>query len=469
MPPLPEPNGATRNVPLSDRLRPHSPDAEQASLGAALISKTAADTLLELVKPEEFYFEAHRKIAVSMAEMARREEPLDSISLADDLRRKGLLDSVGGAAYVVRLWESVPTAAHVEFYARKVQECADLRALIEASEANIGEAYAQELSAGEIRDRAEARVLAVGARRERLRSSPAARFIPETVSELWGDGGASGVQTGFSTFDRLVNGLPTDLCLLAGRPSMGKTGWGLAVSVGAAKRGTPVQVYSMESRERSLGRRMLAAESGVRLGRLRPGVRRTDEEVRLLTKASDKLRKLPLHICDEPEMSAAMIRSHLRRAQREHGIGLCVIDQLQTIVRPERTENENVSLSRIAYDLQRTAGALGIPVLLQCQLNRDVERREEKRPLMSDLRDTGGLEQAAGLIVMLFRASYYSKDGREPDETEEEVIIRKQREGNTGVVKFHYNRATQRFAEMDTQHQEQDGWHGYGYSEQDDE
>ena len=271
-----------------------------------------------------------------------------------------------------------------------------------------------------------------------------------------------GFRPGWVSLEKVMGRLkPQGLTLLAARPSMGKTAVGLALAYHLAQAGVPTLIYSLEMRRDELEERWLAAATGFPLSRLEKGDL-NQEEWGLFMQVMEEMRELPLFVVDESEMSVGAIRGHARRACREHGLGCIIIDQLQSIHRPEsrerKAENENVALTRIAYALKAMAGALNIHLILECQLNRNLESRESKRPVLSDLRDSGSLEQVADNVLMLYRQSYYDalKGGTAEEADALEILVRKRRQGATGTARVWYDRPTQRISEIET-HREADG------------
>lgn len=421
--------------PLLDRLPPQSLDSEMAALGAALISRNAAERVLELLRPEDFYSERHRKLYEVYATLAEREQPVDTLSVQEELRQCGLLDRIGGPGYLSLLADSVPTAAHLDYYAEVVREKAGLRHFIEACATLEAEGWSGEFAAGELRSRAEARFSELSAERAAAEVLGAAPWFMEIADTLIEDAAACrGIFSGFPSLDRRTNGWqPGDLIIVAGRPSMGKTTLCNGLARHAVGLGYPTGIFSLEMSRKQLGQRFLAAEAEVDFEQMVQGHLRHRQ--RDLYAALDRLRQLPLHVCDTAEMTLSDIRGQARKMVRERGVRLIIIDQLQTIAASGNHENENVRFTRIAYGLKAMARALSVPVILQAQLHRQVERRENKRPMLSDLRDSGSLEQAADQVLFLYRHAYYRRNEEgfvDTGDGEIELDLAKQRQGSTG-------------------------------------
>jgi replicative DNA helicase len=453
---------------LLDHLPPQSLDAEQATLGAALISRSAVERLLELLERDDFYLEAHRKIFDVIAYLSERDEPPDVLTVPEELRRRGQLESVGGIPYINTLVESVPTAAHMEYYARTVGEKSTLRKLIEASNEIIGMAHEQADEVNDIVDKAERLIFAVAQRRVNQgfhHIRPVLLDAMERLEEVRAnDSRITGVTTGFTPLDGMTSGLqPGDLVIVAGRPSMGKTSLALGMGVNAAAlANTPCAVFSLEMSKEQLAHRMICSEAKVDGMRLRTGFLRTntdDEESdwTRLGRAIGRLGDLPIFIDDASDISVLEMRAKCRRLKSEHGLGLVVIDYLQLISSHGKQENRNQEISVIARTLKGMARELEVPVIALSQLSRNVERREDKRPMLSDLRESGSIEAEADIVMMLYRSRYYNRDGEdgatEPPPGQEwleeaELIVAKHRNGPVGTIRLGFLRRYARFEDL---------------------
>jgi replicative DNA helicase len=455
---------------LPDHLPPQSLDAEQATLGAALISRTAVERVLDLLERDDFYLEAHRRIFDVIAYLAERDEPPDVLTVPEELRRRGQLEAVGGIAYVNALVESVPTAAHVEYYARTVSEKSTLRKLIDASGEIIAMAHVQEEEVDDIVDKAERLIFGVAQRRVNqgfVNIRPVLLDAMERLESVRAnDSRLTGVPTGFSSMDQMTSGLQQgDLIIVAGRPSMGKTSLCLAFAVNsAALANTPVALFSLEMSKEQLAHRMICSEARVDGMRLRTGFLRTntdddESDWTRLGRAIGRLGDLPIYIDDSSDISVLDMRAKCRRLKSEQGaLGLVVIDYLQLIRAHGRQENRNQEISIIARTLKGMARELDCPVVALSQLSRNVERREDKRPMLSDLRESGSIEAEADIVMMLYRSRYYNRDVEgdgtaEPPPGQEwleesEVIIAKHRNGPVGTVRLGFLRRYARFEDL---------------------
>jgi replicative DNA helicase len=453
---------------LPDRLPPQSLDAEQATLGAALISRVAVERVLEMLERDDFYLEAHRRIFDAVAHLVERDEPPDVLTVPEELRRRGQLDSVGGLAYVSSLVESVPTAAHVEYYARTVQEKSTLRKLIDASGQIIAMAHDQEEEVDHIVDNAERLIFAVAQRRVNQGFVPIRPVLLDAMERLEtaraSQSRITGVGTGFTPLDQMTSGLQDgDLVIVAGRPSMGKTSLCLAFAVNAAMLSeAPVAIFSLEMSKEQLAHRMICSEAKVDGMRLRTGYLQSsgadgESDWVRLGRAVGRLGDLPIYLDDSSDISVLEMRAKCRRLKSEHGLAMIVVDYLQLVRGHGRQENRNQEISVIARSLKGMARELNVPVVALSQLSRNVERREDKRPMLSDLRESGSLEAEADVVMMLYRSRYYNRDGEdgatEPPPGQEwleesELIVAKHRNGPVGTVRLGFLRRYARFEDL---------------------
>jgi replicative DNA helicase len=454
---------------LQDRVPPHSIDAEQASLGAALISRNAVERVLEMLERDDFYLEAHRKIFDVITYLSERDSPVDTLSVTEELRKREQLERIGGIAYILTLNESVPTAAHVEYYARTVSEKSTLRKLINAASEITGMAHEQEREVGDVVDGAERLIFSVAQRRVSQGFTALRPVLLESMEKLEtvraNDSRLTGVPTGFSVLDQMTAGFQGgDFIIVAGRPSMGKTSLCLAFAVNAAMlANTPVAVFSLEMSKEQLAHRMICSEGKIDGMRLRTGFLRTngDEEESdwtRLGRAVGRLGELPIYIDDASDISVLDMRAKCRRLKSEHGLGMIVIDYLQLIAgHGKNNENRNQEISVIARSLKGMARELDVPVIALSQLSRNVERREDKRPMLSDLRESGSIEAEADIVMMLYRSRYYNRDDSdgtaEPPPGQEwmeesEVIVAKHRNGPVGTVRLGFLRRFAKFEDL---------------------
>ncbi len=436
---------------LLERVPPQSVEAEMSVLGSMLIEREAMLRAVEFLTPQCFYREAHRRIFDAMSGLAERGEAVDLITVTEELRRRGELEDVGGVDYLTSLANAVPTAANVEYYARIVEEKALLRRLINAAGEIARQAYDAQEPADEILDRAENAIFEVAQRRRVQTYVPLREVLIaayEHIERLLAQRGRiTGVPTGFADLDSLTSGLhPSELVILAARPSQGKTAFCLNVACHAAVRhGVPVGVFSLEMAKEQLGLRMLCAEAHINSQRLRTG-NLTEEDWPRLSRALSRLAEAPIFIDDTPNISLLELRAKARRLKAEHNVGLVVVDYLQLIHSRSRPENRQQEVSEISRSLKALARELQVPVLALSQLSRAVEQRQDKRPVLSDLRESGSLEQDADVVAFL----YHGPDGGQPQENNVvELIVAKQRNGPTGSVQLVFLKEVGRFVNLE--------------------
>ena len=433
------------------RVPPQSLEAEQSTLGAMLLERTAIEKGAELLQPEDFYREAHKIIFQTVVDLAGRNEPVDLTTLAAELENRGQLEAAGGRPYLATLLDAVPTAAHVEFYAKIVSQKAILRRLIGVGTDMVQDCYGEVENAEEVVDRAEAAVLAVAERRSVRYFSLLKDLLDdafERIDYLYGHKQDTvGLATGLHGLDEMTSGFQkSDLVIIAARPSMGKTSLAINMAVHAAvHEKAPVAIFSLEMSKEQLALRIIQSEAQVDSRRLRSGYL-NEEQWRRITEGVSRVWDAPLYIDDTPGISAMEMRSKARRLRAEVGsLGLVVIDYLQLMRWHGRVENRNQEISEIARSLKNLARELEVPVIALSQLSRAVERREDKRPILSDLRESGSIEAEADVVMMLFRPSYYQYDKPDSDEAPvpgaervdlTELIIAKHRNGPTGTVQL---------------------------------
>lgn len=436
---------------LEDALRkvpPQSLDAEESVLGGVLLDSHALDRVVELMREEDFYRESHRKIFRAMVALSERGEPIDLITLTDALRSKGELQEVGGATHLAELQEKIPSAANIAHYAKIIREKAILRGLITVCNEIAGRCYgsAQD-DIDQFLDEAERLIYDVSEKRARPAFVKMGDMIMDTIKlveqlyerkEL-----VTGVPTGFLDLDSKTAGLqPSDLIIVAARPSMGKTAFVLNIAQYAALHANvPVAVFSLEMSKEQLVMRMLCAEARVDNAKVRTGYL-GERDFPRLAMAAGRLSDAPIFIDDTPGQNVLEMRAKARRLKREANIGLLIIDYLQ-LMRGFSQENRTQELSEISRGLKSLAKELNIPVIALSQLNRQVELRADKRPIMSDIRESGSIEQDADVIMFIYRDEVYKPDSQ--DEGIAEIIIGKQRNGPTGAVRLTFRREYTRF------------------------
>lgn len=439
---------------IFDRVPPQALDAEMAVLGSMLIDNDCIGKIVEILEPAHFYRTAHRKIFSSALTLYEKNEPVDLITLSEELKRQKTLEEVGGSYYLTELAETVPSSANVEHHARIVLERALLRKLIEESAGIAKECYEATDNVYDILDRSEQRIFGLSDRR--LRStfqhlSPIMHEAFETIERFHQrKGTVTGIPSGFIKLDELTSGFqPAELIIVAGRPSMGKTAFSLNVArTVAVEDRTPVGVFSLEMSKRQLALRLLCSEAmvdahGVRTGRL------PEDDWQKLSMCVGVLTEAPIYIDDTPGMGVLELRAKARRLKKEYNVGLIVVDYLQLMQGPKGVESRQQEISVISRSLKGLAKELDIPVLTISQLSRAVEvRGGERRPMLSDLRESGAIEQDADVVLFIYRPELYMKkeDAQAKNlEGKAEVIIGKQRNGPVGTIHLNFLKKNAKF------------------------
>ena len=419
------------------KLPPQSIEAEEAVLGGVLLDNAAIDRALELVTPDEFYRESHRRIMRAMVELNQRGEPVDLITLSEVLKVRGELADVGGAAYLADLADKVPTAANTAYYARIVRQKAILRSLITTATEIAMAGYESGTNVDQFLDEAEHKIFAISERKVRptfFRIRDIMVDSMKAIEQLYERKElVTGVPSGFVDLDRMTAGLqPSDLIIVAGRPSMGKTAFALNIAEYAAVQSKiGVAVFSLEMSKEQLVLRLLCSQARVDQSKVRAGFA-AERDFPKLALAASRLADSPIYIDDTPALSVLELRAKARRLKRDRdaNLGLVIVDYLQ-LMRGHDTDSREQEISSISRSLKALAKELNVPVVALSQLNRQVETRAEKRPVMADLRESGAIEQDADVIAFLFRPIVYDKGA---EERAAEVIIGKQRNGPTGTV-----------------------------------
>lgn len=440
-------NGAT----ALERIPPQSLDAEQSTLGSMLLEKEAIYKGAEILRPDDFYREAHRVIFEVVVHLANKGEPVDLITVSEELKQRGMLDKVGGVAYLTQLVNFVPTAANVEHYANIVAEKSLLRSIISVATNIVKMGYEGTEEVDVILDRAEKEIFEISQKRNvkgfvSLRSILVETF--ERIEKLYeSKGGVTGLPTGYPDFDRMTAGLqPSDLIILAARPSMGKTTFALNLASHAAVEvKVPVVIFSLEMSKEQLALKLLCSEAGVDNQRIRTGTLRDDDWPKL-SHALGRLSDAMLFIDDTPGISALEIRAKARRIKSEYGLGLIIIDYLQLMQSRSKSENRQQEVSEISRSLKALARELDVPVIALSQLSRAVEQRADKKPTLADLRESGSLEQDADIVGFLYREDYYNPETDRKNITE--LIIAKQRNGPVGTVDFFFQKEFSKFQSL---------------------
>ena len=437
----------TRAEQRIDQLRvpPQSIEAEQAVLGGLMLAPDAYDRVADQLVEEDFYRRDHQLIYRAIRELAEKNRPFDAVTLGEWFDSMGLSEQVAGGAYLIELASTTPSAANIAAYAEIVRDKAVLRQLIEVGTGIVNDGFQPDgRDSGEILARAEQEVFAIAEAGARGRTdfTPVNKALSEAFDVLqtrYANGGSvTGLPTGYTEFDEMTAGLQnTDLLILAARPAMGKTTLALNMAEYAAFRSKKaVAIFSMEMSASQLALRLISSVGRVNAQRLRSG-QLEDEDWSRVTSAIRQLREAKIFIDDTPGLSPDVLRAKSRRLKREHDLGLIVIDYLQLMSVPGNSENRATEISEISRSLKHLAKELNLPVIALSQLNRSLETRADKRPVMADLRESGAIEQDADVIVFIYRDDYYNKE-TSPDKGLAEVIIGKQRSGPTGSLKLKF-------------------------------
>ena len=427
------------------RVPPQSVEAEQAVLGGLMLAPDAYDRIADLLVPKDFYRRDHQLIYSAICDLAEKNQPFDAVTLGEWFESHGKSGEIGGGAYLVELSSTTGSAANIRAYAEIVRDKAVLRRLIEVGTGIVNDAFMPEGRATkEVLSKAEQDVLAIAedgarGRMDFVAVNDAMKEAFDVLQTRFASGGSiTGLPTGYVEFDEMTAGLqPTDLLILAARPSMGKTTLALNMAEYAAmKTRKAVAVFSMEMSASQLALRLISSVGRVNATRLRTG-QLEDEDWSRVTSAIRLIKDARIFIDDTPALSPDVLRAKARRLKREHDLGLIVIDYLQLMQVPGNSENRATEISEISRSLKGLAKELNVPVIALSQLNRSLETRTDKRPVMADLRESGAIEQDADVIIFIYRDEYYNKENS-PDKGLAEVIIGKQRNGPTGSVKLRF-------------------------------
>ena len=425
----------------SHKLPPQNIEAEQSVLGGILIENGAINKVMEILTVDDFYRDSHQRIFNALVDLSERDEPADLITLTNELRKSNQLDSIGGASYLASLIDSVPTAANIEYYAKIVKEKAILRKLIETSTDIITQSYEDRGDVESFLDEAERAIFEISEKRVKPSFYSIRDIVKEsfkTLERLFEKKElVTGVPSGFKELDRLTAGFhASDLIIVAGRPSMGKTALCLNLAQYAAiEKRIPVAIFSLEMSKEQLVIRMLCSEAQVEGTRLRTGFL-TESDWPKLTLAAGNLSDAPIFIDDSAAISVLELRAKSRRLKGDYGLGMLIIDYLQLMRGRSRVESRQQEISEISRSLKALAKELNIPVIAVSQLSRKTEERQGMRPQLSDLRESGAIEQDADLILFLYRDEVYNRSEDNPNKGKAEVIIGKQRNGPIGKIEM---------------------------------
>jgi replicative DNA helicase len=426
------------------RVPPHNIEAEQSVLGSVLLKDKGFLQVNEIISADDFYREAHKIIFTAMAELFDRSEPQDMLTLTSYLTDTNQLESVGGASYLATLTHAVPVTANIESYARIIRQKSVLRNLINAASDIAQRCFEEQDDIDQLVDEAEQSIFEIAGNKSATEFTPLRSIIPEsfkTVEKLYERKELiTGVPTGYTELDRMTAGLQSsDLVILAGRPSMGKTALALNIAQHAALVDkTGVAIFSLEMSKDQLAMRLLSSVGRIDSQKIRTG-RLQNEDWPHLSRAAGMLSEAPIHIDDTPALSIPEMRSKMRRLASSNDIGLVLVDYLQ-LMRGRISENRTQEISDISRSLKALAKEHDVPVLALSQLNRGLESRTDKRPMMADLRESGAIEQDADVICFIYRDEVYNKSEDNPDKGIAEIIIGKQRNGPTGVTRLFFKK-----------------------------
>ena len=434
-------------------LPPQNIEAEESLISAILIDNNTLLDVIEILAPEDFYRTAHQKIYAAITDLFDKAEPIDLVTLANKLKENGQLEEIGSASYLARLVDTVPLAVNAQHYAKIVHDKASLRRLIEKANAIVKRCFEERGNTDEVIDFAESAIFEISEKKSQQAFYPLSKIILgniETLEEKQGNRSlVTGVPTGFSRLDNLTSGFQnSDLIILAARPSMGKTALALNIARNAAvDTNIPVAVFSLEMSKEQLSLRMLCSEARIDSSRLRSGFFSMEDWHRL-TDAAGILSESPIYIDDSASLTAMEIRAKARRLKLDKNIGLIIIDYLQLMQGRASAERRDIEISEISRSLKALAKELNLPVLALSQLNRMLEQRTNKRPRLSDLRESGALEQDADVVAFIYRDEVYNKEDDNPNKGVAEILLSKQRNGPTGDIYLSFLNSFTRFENL---------------------
>ncbi|MDX9917077.1 MAG: replicative DNA helicase [Gudongella sp.] len=434
------------------RIPPHSIEAEQSVLGAMLLNKEAINTALEVIRPEDFYKEANQEIYEAMLVLNNRNEPVDLITLSEELKRRGSLDAIGGIAYLADLSGGIATTANTKYYCNIVEEKSTLRKLIKSSDEIMGLAYENSEEVNAIIEKAEKNIFDITQGAHKKGIIPISEVLLSSFAQIEEraahKGGLTGLTTGFGDLDRKLSGLQkSDLVLLAARPSMGKTALGVNIATNASLRGNgKIAIFSLEMSKEQLVQRIISSTSHVDLQKIISGDLSDDEWIQVVN-AMGPLSKMDIYIDDTAAISMVEMKAKCRRLKVEKGLDLIVVDYLQLMQIDGRVESRQQEISAISRGLKGLAKEMECPVLALSQLSRAPELRSDHRPILSDLRESGAIEQDADVVMFLYRDEYYDKESEKKNIGE--IIIAKHRNGPTGSVELVFKQEFTKFLNIE--------------------
>jgi replicative DNA helicase len=439
-------------VAAVDRLPPHNIEAEQSVLGSILLDRDAIIRIATSLRSEDFYHPANATIYQAIRDLYERREPTDILTLSDELGRREQIDQVGGLAYLASLMDAVPTAVHVEYYARIVERTATLRRLIDAGASIVSIGFRDDLDVEDALDMAERTVFDVAQRRTTTEFVQIQSVIEELFDKLdtlqQDRGSLVGIPTGFVELDRLTGGFQrSDLIIVAARPSFGKSSFALGLAhTAAVHHGKTVGIFSLEMQAEQVVQRILSIETNVDIHKLRVG-NISDREWSSLSRALGRVGVSPIFIDDSPTVGVMDIKSKARRLQAEHGLDLVIVDYLQ-LIQGQRSENRVQQIAEISRGMKALARELNVPVIALSQLSRAIENRTGHRPMLSDLRESGSIEQDADIVLFIHREDKFDPDTDRKNVAE--IILAKHRNGPTDEFSVHFFPKTARFASLQT-------------------
>lgn len=431
------------------RTPPHSREAEESVLGAVLLSEDAVNEVMDRVHPEDFYVPAHQAVFEAMRDLFDSNQAIDAVTVSEELRRRGELEKIGGIQFLTRLVDIVPSTSNVAYYAGIVEEHAKRRELIRAGSLVTEVAFDMDEDIATVMDRAEQQVLGVAEKRASqtlLEVGPMFSDVLEHIESMEQRGSEiTGLATGFVDLDKKLAGLqPANLVVVAARPAMGKSSLALGIAINVASQDEPVAVFSLEMSKEELVQRILSSVGKVDSMKLRSG--QLGPLWKRVVDAAGRMYKAPIFIDDSPVVTVTDIRAKCRRLKRKRGLSLVVVDYLQ-LMQASTRENRQQEISEITRNLKNLARELKVPIIAVSQLNRSLESREDKRPRLSDLRESGAIEQDADVVMFIYRHEYYHPE--DPDKRGiAEVIVAKHRAGSTGPVEMTFQPEFTRFANL---------------------
>ena len=446
----------TKTLPF-DKLPPQNTEAEQAVLGAMLLNERIVPDIVDSLDPSLFYKDSHKEVFQVVSDLFNKNRNIDIVTVANELKSRGKLDSVGGNLYLTQLVDNVPSAANASSYASIIREKGTLRHLMTTAFDIVNLCHEPQESVDELLDKAEKMIFEISKQNTDEGIVVIKDVIHDTIEKIEGlfnnKSHITGISTGFKGFDRKTSGLHGgELIIIAGRPSMGKSSFAANIAEHVAvDQKVPVLFFSAEMSKESITQRFLCTRAKVDAQKVRTGFFPQEEWPRL-TMAAGELAEAPLYI-DDSSSTLYAIRAKARRMRAKHGVELIIIDYLQLLSKGGRVESRQYEISEISRSLKMLSSELGIPIIALSQLSRDVEKREDHRPRMSDLRESGSIEQDADLVVFLYREEYYNP-GKLEAEGRSEIIISKQRNGPLGVIEMAFIKEYMMFAELDKFHGE---------------